>query len=108
MLVANNSAVTNAHYPFGAPSNIVVMRNNHHCAPLCVQFTQQGENFKCGVRIKRTGRFIGQQQARVTDQGAGNCHPLLLSARQLIQGGGQFGRPAPPRSKHPLHVLAVS
>ena len=38
----------------------------------------------CGrLGVEGPGRLVGQDEVRVADQGPGNGHPLLLSARQF-------------------------
>ena len=55
---------------------------------------QQVEDAGAGFGVQGAGGFVGQQQFRVRDQGAGNAHPLFLPARQL-------GRVTVPESFQP-------
>ena len=38
-----------------------------------------------GFEVELAGRLIGEQQERPVRQGAGDCHPLLLAAGQLVR-----------------------
>ena len=51
-----------------------------------VESFEQLDDFTTGMRIEIAGRFIGQEQFRLVDEGAGDGHALLLAA-------GKFGRP---------------
>ncbi|MNW70152.1 hypothetical protein D3C74_493540 [compost metagenome] len=45
---------------------------------------QQADEVFPGVVIQRRGRFVGDQQLRLTDQGTRGSDPLLLADRQRI------------------------
>jgi hypothetical protein len=47
-----------------------------------VNAVEQIHNDIGGIIIQASGGLIGQDDFGVTDDGAGNCHPLLFSAGQ--------------------------
>ena len=46
-----------------------------------VQILQQGHDHFAGPEVQVPGRLVGEQDRRVTDQGAGQHNPLLLASR---------------------------
>ena len=61
------------------------MRHHDDRAWLIInQAAQQVQNIFTGLAVQITGGFIGQQERRVIDQGAGDGDTLLLPAREFI------------------------
>ena len=50
-----------------------------------VKVKQQIGDLLAGGGVQITGRLVGKQNGRLTGKGAGNGHPLLLAARQLLR-----------------------
>ena len=58
--------------------------NDYHGeAVLSVQGLENGHHSSLDWRVQVAGRLVGQQDAGILDQGAGNAHPLLLTAGKL-------------------------
>ena len=47
-----------------------------------VEVLEQRQHFTARNRVQSTGRLVGQDQARLCDEGAGDGHTLLLTAAQ--------------------------
>ncbi len=78
-----------------------------------VQAVEQAQHFFCGFRVKPCGRLVRQYDVRPCDDGARDCHALLLSARKLVgpmgDAAGQadacqrlFGALQPLGARYPL------
>src|ERR1035437_3460785 len=68
----------------GARGQIHVVR--HHDRGEAVTLVQPLDQIKDavgGVLVQVAGGLVGQEQARIVDQRAGQCHALLLAAREL-------------------------
>ena len=59
--------------------------HDHRDALLRIEVGEQLHDLAAACGIEIAGRLVGQQHQRIGDDGAGDCHALLLAA-------GQFGR----------------
>ena len=77
-------AVTDPDDPVGYVDHLIVMRrrNNSH-ALLFVQAAQQCNDLLPGLGVKVSCGFVGQNDAGIVGQGAGDGDALLLAAREL-------------------------
>ena len=70
-----------------------VMRNhNHGNAAGVAERTKIVHDQAAGLGIQRARGFVGQQNARIVDHGAGNGHALLLTARKAVAAVVHAGR----------------
>ena len=76
--------------------DISLMRDNNDGLALVVELIDQRHNFPAGLAVQVTGGLIGQQNGRMTDQGAGNGYPLALPAGELVGQGIQAVSQANP------------
>ena len=72
-------------HPVGEQDRLVdvVGDQQHGRTVLRHSVLQQAVHSDPGERVERTERFVEQQQFGLADQGAGQCDPLRLSARQV-------------------------
>ena len=62
-----------------------IVRHHHdRLLKILVQSLQDFQYFGSGVAVEISGGFVRQQQCRVADDGAGDCHTLFLSAGELF------------------------
>src|SRR5438270_6250677 len=54
-------------------------------AALGVAGAHQVEYARAGFEVEIAGRLVGEKNLRIREQGAGDGHALLLSARQLVR-----------------------
>jgi hypothetical protein len=52
---------------------------------VALKVRQQVEHRRLDGHVERTGRLVGDQQARLGDQCAGDADPLTLTTRQLVR-----------------------
>lgn len=73
---------------------LVVGHVNRRHAEGANEVTDLVTQFIAQVDVERAERFVEEQHARLDDEGAGNCHALLLSAgeRGRHPVGGGFER----------------
>ena len=84
-LDALNAAVAQANDAVGQGGGIGIVGDHEHGdAALLVEPAQEGKNLRAGLGVEVAGGLVGQDDRGVVDQGAGNGHPLLLAARQLV------------------------
>ncbi len=57
-----------------------------------VQVLEQRQDFTAGDRVERTGRLVGQNQARLRDEGTGDGHALLFTTAQHGRQGADTVR----------------
>ena len=50
-----------------------------------MQFLEKVENLTTGLRVKRTGRLVGEQKRRIAGERSRNRDALLLTARELVR-----------------------
>jgi hypothetical protein len=80
--VAGDGAVAHADDVVAAPGDDrVVGGDDQGGAVLCVEGQQQVDDLGAGGRVEVPGGLVGQQQAGLHDQGAGDRDALLLAAR---------------------------
>ena len=83
-LVAHNLAVlelndTLAH----GVDDVVVVGGHHHGGAVLIDLVQDVHDAGAGDRVKVSGGLVGQQNARLVDDRAGNGDALLLTAGEL-------------------------
>jgi hypothetical protein len=81
--IVDQQTVAQFQNPTGVPRDVVLMGDQHNRHAGLIEFAEQFHQFSAGARVKRTGRFICQQERRIGDQGACNGDALLLPARQF-------------------------
>ena len=64
----------------GSAGYLVVMGDDHDGMSLLGQLVKQADDLAAGARIQIPGRLVCQDQPGLVGQGAGNGHPLHLSA----------------------------
>ena len=60
------------------------MGDEDHGVALFVQFLKHPQHLPAGMGVQRACRFVGQNDGRVADKGAGDGHTLLLAAGELV------------------------
>ena len=60
--------------------DIVFVRDQYDRVALIVQAIEQRHDFDTGLRIKITGRLVGQDDGRIVHQRAGDGNALTLTA----------------------------
>ena len=95
----NMAVETNQPGQMGRHRVDFVSGHNHGNARM-VQLVQQVHHLITSFYVNPAGRLIQQEQSRVADQGAGQEHPLLLSARQFPDVP-----PVQVRDAQPFHHL---
>jgi hypothetical protein len=87
LLFGDDPSVTECDDPASMGGNIRFVSHEHNRQPVfSIETLESGYNFQAGVRIESAGRLVCEQQRRIIDEGAGDGHPLLLSARKLCGG----------------------
>ena len=75
-----------AQSPRTARGQIQIMGNHDRSEPVCsVQPLQQVKDFAGSGFVKVAGRFVGQKQPRIADQGARQRYALLFAAGKLAR-----------------------
>ena len=72
---------------------------------------QELEDLPADQRVEVAGRFVGDDQARVVDEGPGDGRALLLAARQLrgdLLRLRRSARPAPARDRRPARSCGAA
>ncbi len=81
----------------GAFGHLDVVGHHHNGQPFAVEVAEERNNGGRIVLVEIPRRFVGKQNLRLFDQGAGDCHPLLLAP-------GQVRRPVVEPVRHPEAV----
>src|SRR5215471_21111722 len=77
-------AVEQPHDALGLLRLARIMRDYHdRCAFILVQVLEHFHNFIAHLAVQVAGRLVGQQDARIADNGARDGDALLLTAREL-------------------------
>ncbi len=63
----------------------IVSNENHGEAEIFPERTEDAENFRLCYGIKRRGRFIGDDDCRITGDGLGDKGSLPLAAAELVR-----------------------
>lgn len=72
--------------PIRAGGKIPVVRHGQDRVALTGEFMKYIEDDLCIDAVQVAGRFVGHDDPRIIDQGAGDGYPLLLAAGQLPGG----------------------
>ena len=83
--VAEDLPITQSDNALGLTSNVHVVGDDDQGHALLVQRLKKRHHLFAGLGVEGAGRLVGQKDARVVDQGAGNGDPLLLTAGQFIR-----------------------
>ena len=78
------------------PSNVGIMGDDQQGGALPMQLRKEVDNdvFVCLVEV--SGRFVGQDDGGVVDEGTSHAHALLLPSRQFMREvGGASGHAHP-------------
>ncbi len=57
--------------------------------PWLVQLAEEVQDLLRGFAVEVAGRLVGQEDGGVGDQGAGDRHPLVLAAGELVRLVGE-------------------
>ena len=82
--VAVDAAVLHADDPLGVAGHALLVGDQDDRLPFRVELIEQGQDVLAGLAVEVAGRLIGQQDAGIADQGAGDGDPLLLAAGELV------------------------
>jgi hypothetical protein len=58
--------------------------DDHHRGAGLVEVVQEVHDAGAGPGVEVAGRFVGQQERRLPDDGAGHRHPLALPTGQVV------------------------
>jgi hypothetical protein len=84
--VVQHMAILEAHQPLAVGGDVRLVRDQQDGdAALLVQLLERAHDLLAGLRIEVAGRLVGQHQRRIAHQRAGDRHPLLLAAGQLVR-----------------------
>ena len=79
-------AVVEADDPVAVLGDVRLVRDQQHRdAALLIQTLEDVHHLDAGARVQVAGRLVRQEDGGLVDQGAGNRHPLLLAARELVR-----------------------
>ncbi len=67
------------------PGEARIVRHHADRRPLAVQILEEGHDRLAVARVEVARRLVGEQDAGLADQGAGDRHPLLLAPRELAR-----------------------
>ena len=80
-----NHAVHHMNSPVGdLCQSLVVRHNNKRLSQAVSQFKKQLMQFLLIMCIQTSGRFIGQYDCRIINQGTGHRYPLFFTSREFI------------------------
>src|SRR5215203_6410944 len=82
-LVGEHPPVLEAHDPAGVAGDVGIVRYENDRDALAVEFLEERQNLNRRAAVERASRLVGEKQARVVDEGAGDGDALLLAAREL-------------------------
>ncbi len=68
----------------GVQGDVFLVRHHHDGVALAVQLVEEVHDFVGSLGVEVTRGFVGQQDAGIVDQSAGDSHALPLSARKLV------------------------
>jgi DNA-binding CsgD family transcriptional regulator len=68
----------------GGPRDLVAVGDDDDRRSVGVQFPEQVENVGAGHRVEVAGGFVGEDDRRPADEGAGDGDPLLFPAGELL------------------------
>ena len=80
----DDPAVVQANYPSGAPGRkLTVVRDEDNGEALLVESDHQVGDSVAVVVIEVAGGLVGEENVRLFNEGAGQCHPLLFAAGEI-------------------------
>ena len=62
----------------------IVRHHHNRFVEAFIQPLQNLQDFRCRITVEVAGRFVGENQRGIADDGASDGYTLLLSARQLL------------------------
>ena len=78
------SAIEQPHDPLGLIGLLLIVRHHHdRRLVLAAERLEDPHHLVTHLRVEVAGRLVGEQDARASDDGAGDGDALLLSAREL-------------------------
>ncbi len=83
--IGDHQAVGQANGAGAARRELGLVRHQHQRVPLLVQLSEQADDLFTRRRVEISGRLVGEQQRGISSERAGDRHPLLLAARQLVR-----------------------
>ncbi len=83
-LVGFYQTVAQAHDAVSVHGNVLLVGYHDNGVAPGIQGLEQLHNFVAGAGVEGAGGFVGQNDAGVVNQGAGNGHALALAAAQLV------------------------
>jgi hypothetical protein len=79
-----NLAIDKPDHAVGAGDDVEIVRHHDDSQPaVAVQVAEEAEDFQAGGRVQIAGGFIGEQNARLVDESAGDGGALHLTAGEL-------------------------
>ena len=78
--VLGDLTVANRNHAMGVRRNVGFVGDDDDGVAGLVQPGEQRHDLDAGLRVEVAGRFVGEQNRRVVDQGPGDRNPLALTA----------------------------
>ena len=94
--VISHLSIMQSNTPLGACGDIAGVSDDHDGASIAMKLLKQSQDLLARLAVQCAGRFVSQDERWIIDDGAGNDHPLLFSAGQLI--GPMVGTVTQPHS----------
>ncbi len=82
--VFRNDTVTDMNNSIGMYGGLRVMRHHHDSTASFMEGMEQFHNLRAGMGVEVARWLIGQDQHRIVDESAGDCHTLLLAAGKFL------------------------
>jgi hypothetical protein len=79
--------------------DVGVVGGHHHGDAELVDPQEQLDDLPADQRVEVAGRLVGDDQARVVDEGPGDRRPLLLAAGERRRAAARAGRCRPTRAR---------
>ncbi|MNP07720.1 hypothetical protein D3C76_997590 [compost metagenome] len=83
--VADDQAVADLDDALGPRRHFAVVGDEDHHVALARQLVEQAHDLGAAVAVEGAGGFVGENDVAAVHQGAGDGHPLLLTAGQLVR-----------------------
>ena len=114
--VLGDPAVEDGDAPGGARRDLAFVGDQHDRPAPLVEVGEEADDRVAGAAVEVAGRFVGEDDRRVADEGAGDGDALALAARQRAgtvqrprrRGRPRRARPAPARRRRRRGTPAYS
>src|SRR5258708_35893802 len=81
--IVDDAAVAHDEVAPAVVGDVELMRDHDDGDALVVEFLEHAHHLDGGLAVEVAGRFVGEEDLRLVDEGAGDGHALLLAAREL-------------------------